>query len=82
MTWNVTVVAEGVKASPGMRVCHECKHQDGCQIYKVVQPIQDLLTSIDTRCDGTWSNGDAELKCHGFEAKAEVEDVAGGESPG
>ena len=72
MTWSVRIVAEGKTESvPGGNVCGKCKHSDGCQLHKTVGPIQDLLTRLDGRCDGSWANGDGELNCNGFEAVAE-----------
>ena len=70
MTWSAKVVADGIVVEPGMNACSTCKHVKGCQIPKAVQPIATLLTGIDTRCDGTWANGDAELKCHAYEVEA------------
>ena len=68
MTWAIKITAEGVEGPPGGNVCGGCKHSDGCQLHKTVGPIQDLLTRLDGRCDGTWANGEGELKCNGFEA--------------
>lgn len=85
MTWNVSIVATGVESVPGGNVCGGCKHSDGCQIHKVAGPMQDLLTGVDTRCDGKWANGEAVLTCHGFEAKetpAPSEDKAGEDKAG
>ena len=71
MTWHVIITAEGVEGPPGGNVCGGCKHSDGCQLHKTVGPIQDLLTRLATWGDGTWANGEGELKCQGFEATAE-----------
>ena len=73
MTWSAKISAFGVESAPGMSVCPQCLHQSGCQLPKVVEPVGNLLTSVDTRCDGTWANGEAVLLCAGFEAVAVTE---------
>ena len=75
MTWSVRIISDKAENVVGGNVCGACKHSDGCQLHKVVGPIQDMLTNLDGRCDGSWANGHGALQCHGFEAK-EVEEVA------
>ncbi len=63
MTWSSVIV----KADGSRGICIECKHAPMCKLPNVSYPVANILTSVDTACDGHMASGTAELRCNGFE---------------
>ena len=77
MTWITNIHMIGQPKA----TCTECKHVDGCQIWKVAHLIGSMLTNIDRCCDGHTAGGTAELHCAGFESSEGAKADGDAESP-
>ena len=81
MTWCAKFTdQDGNVPGDGYCACMTCKHNDICNLKKVHDVVGSLLTSVDTHCgDGSkWANGEAVLKCGGYEPK----ETEGGDNTG